>query len=350
MRWRLSTCVLWVVLAGLLLGSRPVGAAIAIAPAYVELSLDGRRPSGQFVISNLGDVEERYRIAAVHFTFLLDGGLRRLEAKEGTLAHWIRFNPPEFILPPKTRQTVRFIVLPRERVEDGEYWGAIELESLKTTMGTGKDAAGREYAVEVIPSILVPVFAIKGTVRYEGHIERVAAARTAKGVTLETLLVNTGTGRLLIDASYDVSDADGKVVSSGSLGKAYVLRETKRRFKVLIKDDLPGGTYALKVRCASPQLKKPLTMTQQVEVAPPVPPEKRPEEEAVTKQPLADDRNSQEHRAAAAEPRPGWVCSSGRYHAGRDEWPPSAFRCSPGHFNREIRICSRSVRKTLQPI
>jgi len=167
----------------------------------LEVSFDRGRPSGQFIISNIGDAEERYRVRSVHFTFLKDGGVRRIQPDEHSLASWIKFNPTEFTLPPKTKRAVRYTIIPKGKLKAGEYWGAMELESLNTTVGSGKDERGTEYQVEVISTILVPLFGRFGNVRYQGVVKEVKITPKGTGQCIELSVENTGEGRLLIEGS-----------------------------------------------------------------------------------------------------------------------------------------------------
>ncbi|HSR09864.1 MAG TPA: hypothetical protein VLS90_00360 [Thermodesulfobacteriota bacterium] len=113
---------------------RAMGAGgLSISPAFVEVSLDKGRPAGQFTIANLGEEEERYRIRAIHFTFMRDGGVRYVEPDERSLAPWIKFNPTEFVIGPKERRAVRYVIAPKGKLRPGEYWAGMELESLRTT-------------------------------------------------------------------------------------------------------------------------------------------------------------------------------------------------------------------------
>lgn len=255
-----------VAVATLLGGASAARGAISVSPAYVEVSLDKGQPAGHFVIANLGDAEERYRIKSISFAFQENGGLQQVQAGKHSLAEWIRFNPREFVLGAKAKQVIRFVVLPRGRLEPGEYWGGIELESLKTQTGVGQDAAGRQYAVEIVPTILVPVFATSGAVRHEAALTEIKLTATPEGGVVEALVTNSGTGRLLANASYTLSDAKGEVVYSGPLGYSYVLRESTRRFKATVPRDLAAGSYKLAVICKCPQLSQAMTGETAVEL------------------------------------------------------------------------------------
>lgn len=242
----------------LLWGSTTVHATLSISPAYVELALDKGRPSGQFQITNVGDSEERYRIKAIHFLFLEDGGFREIPPDDRSLAQWVRFNPKEFVLPPKSRQTVRFTVNTRGKLQTGEYWGAMELESLKTTHGRGKDAAGRELSIEVIPTILVPIFGKVGTVRYQATLKETRIVTSEKGEIVESQIANTGQGRLFIGGTYEIADSSGQSVASGILGRAYVLPGAERKFAVPLAVPLLAGQYILRVEYSSTGLEAPM--------------------------------------------------------------------------------------------
>lgn len=243
----------------ILWASTTVHATLSISPAYVELTLDKGRPSGQFQITNIGDSEERYRIKAIHFLFLEDGGFREIPPNDRSLAQWIRFNPKEFVLPSRSRQTVRFTVSPRGKLQPGEYWAAMELESLKTTHGTGKDAKGRQMSIEVIPTILVPIFAKNGTVRYELSLKETRIVAGEHGDQIVSLITNVGEGRLFLVGQYEIADAAGKTVTKGDLGRAYVLPGADRIFSVPLEATLPTGQYTVKVEYSSAGIRSPVT-------------------------------------------------------------------------------------------
>jgi len=234
------------------------GSGLSISPAYVEVSLDKGRPAGQFSIANLGEEEERYRIRAIHFTFQKDGSVRRIEPDERSLAPWIKFNPTEFILGPKSRRAIRYVVTPPGKLRPGEYWAAMELESLKTTVANAKDEGGREYRIEVIPSILVPMFGKVGNVRYGGVLKEMQVAPNETGQAIQLLVGNTGEGRLVVGGKYEIRDSSGVEVQKGSMTRAYVLPGSEQIFSHQLETNLPEGNYKVWVQCHSPQLKQPM--------------------------------------------------------------------------------------------
>ena len=234
-------------------------AGLAISPAFVDLSLDKGRPSGQFLISNVGDEEERYRINAVSYFVTADGGVREVPPDEHALSTWIRFNPKEFTLPPKSRQTVRFTIIQKGVARPGEYWAAMELESLKTTMGRGKNPQGQDMKVEVIPTILVPIFAKAGKVHYAGAVSDVKVVILQKDQRVESLVGNTGEGRITLSGTYEIVTAGGELVDQGVLGKALVLPGGERKFSARLNKKLSAGTYVVRVRYQAGELTQPLS-------------------------------------------------------------------------------------------
>lgn len=229
---------------------------IRVSPAYVECRLDKGRPSGKFMIANVGNVEERYRVKIIFFQFLRGGGLREIPHTDRSMARWIKYNPKEIKLKPKTKRAVRFVILPRGKLKPGEYWAGMELESLKTTTGTGKDAAGRTLKIEFIPSVLVPIFGTVGKVTYKGSLKSAKVSQGTKTPQVQCLVANEGNGRLLVKGNYKIISESGKEVASGKCGYIYVFPGAERLFTATLKKNIPDGKYTLKVQYTSPQLKK----------------------------------------------------------------------------------------------
>jgi len=254
----------------LLLVSAPTWAGITVSPAYIQVSLDKGRPSGRFDITNLGDEVERYRVRALHYRYTEMGGLIRLKPDPKALSAWIKFNPAEVTIPPKTRRVVRFVILPRGRLAPGEYWAAMELENLSTTVGESTDEAGRTLKIEVVSSVMVPIFGTVGEVVREGTLDTLAAKPDPEqGTVIETHLTNRGTGRLLVKGTYEIMDGAGKVVADGQIGYAYILPASERHFTRTVEVPLPAGQYTVAVEYESPQLDSTLAQQTTLTLAKP---------------------------------------------------------------------------------
>ena len=237
-------------------------ANLGIKPAFVEVNMDQGRPAGAFLIANLGDKEERFRIKAVHFLYTEQGVLKRSPTGDYSLAPWTYFNPRELTLAPKTQRAVRFAVVPRGKLVEGEYWAAMELESLAVNETVSKnEQTGRSVRLRTVTSILAPIFGAVGKVEYDGEIQDVHAT-IEKGVpVLKVLVVTRGSGRLGIVGNYEMKDASGAIVDSGSLPAAYVLRSARRWLTKRIQKEIPPGTYTVTTTFPAAHLKEPLTKT-----------------------------------------------------------------------------------------
>jgi P pilus assembly chaperone PapD len=233
-------------------------AGLSISPAFLEVSLNNGTPSGQFQISNTGDEVERYRVKMVYFTFSRDGGFRELPDDDHSLAPLIKFNPKEFAIPPKSRQAVRFYIPNQGRLKNGEYWAAMQLESLKTSEARSSDDKGRNFRFQVVTNIVVPIFASYGEVRYTGVLKDVRLVPRGEGYGIETVVVNTGQGRLFVVGEYELVSGAGELAAQGSLSRAYVMPGGERALTADLNKPLPAGSYTLKVKYSSSQLKQPL--------------------------------------------------------------------------------------------
>lgn len=239
-------------------------AGLSISPAFLEMNLGKGTPSGQFQITNTGDEVERYRVKMVFFTFSADGGFRELPDDEHSLVPLLKFNPKEFAIPPKSRQAVRFFIPNVGKLKDGEYWAAMELESLKTAEAKSSDDKGRNFRFQVISSIVVPVFAMHGDIRYSGTMKDTKLVTKGTQNIIETVVVNTGQGHLFVIGEYEIVNESGDVAAQGSMSRFYVMPGAERLMTADIQKQLPLGKYTLRIKYTSNQLKQPLVEEIQV--------------------------------------------------------------------------------------
>lgn len=234
-------------------------AAITIQPAFVEVNMDQGRPAGTFLISNVGDTPERFRIKASYFIYTENGELKQPETGERSLASWIHFNPRELTLAPKTQRAVRFAIVPRGKPAEGEWWAVMELESLNTQNITRKnEQTGRSASIQAVTKFLVPIFGTVGKVSYEGQVKDLRVRAEKGSVFLYGLVAATGTGRLALAGDYEIVDGAGKVVDSGPFALGYVLRGTQQWFKRKIDAAIPEGEYTARINLRARHVEGPI--------------------------------------------------------------------------------------------
>jgi len=229
-------------------------AAIDISPAYVQVALDRGRPSGEFVLSNTGDTEERYRIRSASYKFSETGELQRLPSDENSLASWIIFNPKELTIAPKTKRIVRFVIATHGNVRPGEYWAAMELESLNVRTTILKPKSETSLNLQISSSILVPIYAQSGKITCSGGPSNAKVFPSSKGPVIQCTFTNSGNGRIQVSGEYDILDAGGKIVLTGPFCHASALPGSTRLLTRLAADPLPDGKYKVKIRFNTPQL------------------------------------------------------------------------------------------------
>ena len=242
---------------GLLAGT--VSADVAIKPAFVEVTLDEGRPAGTFLVSNVGTKEERFRVNALHFTYDEQGGLKKSPTGKYSLASWIRFNPRELTLAPGTQRAVRFAIIPKGKLVEGEYWAGMELESLAVNEVVSKDQkSGRSVKLKLMSTIIAPIFATMGKTSYGGEIRDIQAKVENGAIVLKALVAATGNGRIQVKGDYQVMDASGKEIDRGAIGAGYVFREGQRWFSKNIQTSIPTGEYTVRVSIEATHLEQPL--------------------------------------------------------------------------------------------
>ena len=245
-------------LIGVCLWTAGLRADIAIKPAFVEVNMEEGRPSGTFLVSNLGDKEERFRVNALYFNYTEEGGLKKSQAGDYSLASWIRFNPRELTLAPGTQRAVRFAIIPRGKLEPGEHWAAMELESLAVNEMLSDEKSGRSMKVKVMITIVAPIFGTVGKTSYAGQVKDLHVQVENGAVVLKALIAATGSGRLQVKGDYEIVDASGKTVDSSPFAAGYVFRGAQRWFTRKITAALPKGEYTVKVSVVSPHLEQPV--------------------------------------------------------------------------------------------
>jgi P pilus assembly chaperone PapD len=231
-------------------------AGLAVSPAYVDVRLDKANPAGTFVLRNTGDTEERYRINSVHWVTSPNGGFALMPPTQDTLSAWVKFNPKEITLPPKSHRTVRFVIVPRGKLREGEYWAGMELESLNVNTSRMTNDKGSTFEVKAVTSILVPIFGANGKVFHAAEPNGVEIMTRPEGRSLALKIRNSGTGHLTLRGTYSVTDAAGKVVQEGPFAGGYILPDTETMAVVPLGPEIPAGTYTVHVDYQPPQIEQ----------------------------------------------------------------------------------------------
>ncbi len=225
-------------------------ASLGARPAYLFVDLEKRNPSGTFTVTNMSNEVQTYRANAIHFAISEKGSVHPVPPDDYSLAKWIKFNPKEFTLEPKTSREIRFSIIRKKNLKPREYWGAIEFMPLKGIKYSGDtDEGGRKMNFEVLSALLIPIYGSVNNIDYEGKVSDVTAERVEDKTGFTALVENTGTGVLRLRGELEVLNATSGEVSLKTPIKIFnVMPLQKRRIKILGSESLPGGSYTAMLR------------------------------------------------------------------------------------------------------
>jgi len=228
-------------------------AALVINPAFIRLKLNEKRNTGTFVLKNTGDEEVRYRAKSVYFTLTSQGGLKEVAPDEYSLATWIKFNPQEFVLPPKTSRVVRFSIIPQGKLRPYEYRGAIEFIPLKLGQIKSQHAQGHSFDIKVVSIVLVPIYGqVKGT-KYSGQLKQVKINKQDASLSPTVTIVNSGDGVLNLDGMCQIVNSQGEVAEEISFKKVVIFPKSDRILKTTLKTTLKPDKYLARFNFQSNQ-------------------------------------------------------------------------------------------------
>ena len=234
----LSACWLWPLSAQANIGARP---------AYLFVDLSKKNPSGTFTISNLSDEEQTYRARAIHFELKENGSIFPVKPDEHSLAEWIKFNPKEFTLPPKSSRVVRFTITSnKQNLKTREYWGAIEFTPLSGASFSNEDEEGHMMEFKVITTLLIPIYGQMPDTEYAGQISNITAEQSDGRLQLSALVENVGDGGIRTGGSWQIFDKDsGELVKQIPASRFLVLPQQKRHIVNHFDEHLPAGKYTV---------------------------------------------------------------------------------------------------------
>jgi len=234
----ISACWLWPL---------SLQASIGARPAYLFVDLSKKNPSGTFTVSNLGDAEQTYRARAIHFELKENGSIFPVAPDDYSLAEWIKFNPKEFTLPPKSSRVVRFtIIRNKQKLKTREYWGAIEFTPLSGASFSQANEEGHTMEFKVITTLLIPIYGQMPDTEYAGQISNITADQSEGHLQLSAMVENIGEGGLRSGGSWQVFAKDsGELIKQIPTSRFLVLPQQKRHFVTSIDGRLPAGQYTV---------------------------------------------------------------------------------------------------------
>ena len=195
----------------LALGFAGVGALLVATPSFAQGDLlvaptrviIDNRGTAEVVLSNIGDVEDTYRVTAQLKRMTEDGKLEAVDdtaanATEKAAQEMVRYFPRQVVLPPGQPQVLRVTARPLADLPDGEYRIHLAFNGLPKvpTVGDQPQAgADQQLKIQLIPvySITIPIIIRKGNLEATAAISNPHIVTEADGPVFELDMARSGT-------------------------------------------------------------------------------------------------------------------------------------------------------------
>jgi hypothetical protein len=174
-------------------------ANIGFSPSMFRESLDSGQASGTINVLNMSDKEKRIVVDVKPWELDVNSAVVELESKEDSLDQWMIFNPTDFMIESEGSRSVRWAIMPRLQLPDGEYRVMIYL----TEMGDPDD----QRQVKVNYRFGIPVYVTVGDVQRIGMLDDIIINDNDKSKPMLGLNISsTGNAHVRIRGSYGLWD------------------------------------------------------------------------------------------------------------------------------------------------
>jgi len=238
-------------------------ASLVIEPALIKVNLTQKRSSGTFILKNTDDTEKRYRAKAVHFILSPKGGILRIPPDGYSLAEWIKFNPKEFVLPPKSSRVIRYSIIPRGKLKPRDYWCGIQFMPLEGAKYKNEDEKGRVFNITILSAILVPIYGFVDGTQFSGEFKNIELKQENDELNLYYHIDNKGTGIIRLKGTYKITDSSGNVVAEAPVKSVVIYPERERIGKVKVKKELPPDKYSVHINLTSKYPRANINLTKE---------------------------------------------------------------------------------------
>jgi hypothetical protein len=110
-------------------------AHIGFSPSMFRVSLDSGQADGTINVINLSDKAKRVALDVKPWELAVDSTVLELPSSEDSLDQWMIINPTDFMIESQASRSIRWAIMPRVQLPNGEYRVMIYL----TEMGDPED-------------------------------------------------------------------------------------------------------------------------------------------------------------------------------------------------------------------
>ena len=219
---------------------------IRVVPAYLSLKMNERNLSGKFVVTNLKEESQRFRVNTTHWMMNNNYRLVKVPPDDNSLVEWIKFNPKEFTIAAHESRTVRYTIMKPKKELNGEFWGGVEFEPLQQNVVRAESKTDKATAsIQVLTTFLVPVFVELGQINRKGSLESIQIYQDSTNYIIGCLVKNLGNAALRLRGHYSIYDEANQEKRKGIFSPVLVLPECQIQHKTLMDGTLPPGKYRI---------------------------------------------------------------------------------------------------------
>lgn len=148
----------------------------AVSLTSYRLYLDDNNRTESFIVFAKGNYPENCSLKLKHFNFDNEGKMtlhKGDEEPDNSASPWIRFSPKQFIVKPKSPQTIRFTMRRKPNTEAKEYRSYLSVSCQDIVEETAKEVVQGRPTVSVKPNLVqnVPIVvrtgALKATAQFD---------------------------------------------------------------------------------------------------------------------------------------------------------------------------------------
>jgi P pilus assembly chaperone PapD len=174
-----------------------MSANISYSPSKFEVAMDSGQASGTISLQNLTNNTKRITVNVISWALDSEGSVVALESEEDSLDQWMIINPIDVTIEAKAGRSIRWAILPRLKLPDGEYRVMAYLNEIPDQA----EGAG----INVSYRFGIPIYVTIGEIQRIGVLEDVTTSYKDKLKPLVGLTISSqGNAHVRIRGNYGV--------------------------------------------------------------------------------------------------------------------------------------------------
>lgn len=222
-------------------------ASISVTPQDIKIDVAANDThQSSFTVNNTSDSPVQVSIKLTDWELTPEGEF--LYSPAGSLkqscSHWLRINPVEFTLPPKSNQQVAYTINAPETM-NGSYWSMIDVSSSPVDAGTNDQGVAIKVALTIgMQVILKDPKTTQRSADLTGVTIIPPTEKTQRKIAVT--IQNKDNGHIFVLGKFEIRNTSGNIIAREETSYRFlVFPHSKRIFKHTLETELPKGTYSI---------------------------------------------------------------------------------------------------------